>query len=355
MLSGQLANGWLSIRSQDRNIHKPQKRCHTKNEEVKQNSSHKKKRDRIHRTTIRLTTIMSSTGNRPVMTVDSTQQDAAVSKAEIPKDFFPHKQSIDRNWAKTHYKYRHILNAAAVRMYTSEKELQDFIKEGNTVARSARKTAWVKFQEAAMVTIAANPHWKILMNGTQTVTNMTEVSEVVTTKEWIESLPSATVDDALATISVAMFIDHQGASNWVRKAEEAVLLSLGVSGYCEGGGKGKGNLRKLIKSSVAERWKKLMAAKMEKRLGWTVGSRKGKNDEGRCTYENMSTKGGYVAYRVTRWSDYDQQGLDGTRERAKNSLRDFVREGGTREQMEEMVEEALTTGELSQNDMKSND
>ena len=50
----------------------------------------------------------------------------------LPADIFPFKANIDRKWAERNYAHRHFFNKDAVRMFTGNKDLDEFVNEARS-------------------------------------------------------------------------------------------------------------------------------------------------------------------------------------------------------------------------------
>jgi hypothetical protein len=275
-----------------------------------------------------------------MITTDEQSGTAETRRPRLPKEFFPFKATMNRAWAREWYTYRYVVNARAVRMYETNDDLDAFIKEGKEAMKGVRNIAWAEFTKAALELVHEHKEWKI-ERSKQPPANLGELSSIISTQEWIDSVPTVVSDNALGVLAVSMFLENGDRTGWVKKAEEKAFDKLGVAGY-EEAIKGRGTLAQVIKATASDKWKKGLSSKMMKNLGWSVGSRRDAKMSGKASYERMETEGGYVAYRV-RILDVASASTPKKRvtEELRRTIKDFMQEGGTKEEMERITEEVM--------------
>lgn len=262
----------------------------------------------------------------------------------LPKEFFPFRGECNRQWARDWYSHRYLLNNSAVRMYQTNEELDAFAKEGKDAIKKIKEVAWKHFQNVTLNLIRERPAWKIVGEGKQPPTSLTEVANILATEKWISSVPKDISEEALGVLAVGLFIERSTVADWVKSAEMEALAGLGVLGYDENI-KGKATLSKIIKQAASEKWKKSLSEKMTRNLGWSVGSRKEKKSD-EVRYETMATKGGYVVYKVFRLDGYGK--IDETRQDIVADIRKwvrvFIRIGGEVDEIKDIVAKEAEKG-----------
>ena len=252
--------------------------------------------------------------------------------------------------------YRHLLNPGVGRMHRTSSELDEYVREGQAAVKTIKAVAWNAFQAKAILSISRETEWKIATPDGQCPRNLREVSSIISSKEWHNSVSRNKSEEALGELVVGLFVEP--GDDWVRSAEDNVLNSLHMTGYEERSttsGK-KASVAQLIKASVSERWKKSLARLMDKNLGWSIGSRIDKRKEvsGRFRYMSIATRRGYKAYRVTKVNMMASERKALAAEGVKRSIEAFIDEGGTRNEAETIADEVYKQGKLCRSSLGYN-
>ena len=215
-------------------------------------------------------------------------------------------------------------------MYSNDDDLDEYVQEAKNELTKVRNDAWASFQEALLVECVKNEHWNVKVRG-QPPQSRHDVLNIVTSKQWVDKVGEKVAETTVAHLTVGMF--QAGKEDWVRKAEATVMKRLHIAGYekVNGEGKtdanlGKGCIFKVSKEAVSKKWKTDVAKRMQRNVGWFVGSKLEAKSKDKRVHTEIDTQGGYVAYKV---KDMLERGaLDEARDSMKTAVENYLRMGG---------------------------